>query len=86
LTASDTAAGDRFGISVSISGNITVVGSTLDDDKGSNSGSAYVFQYSDANGWVQSAKLTASDGAELDFFWLVCVCFREYCSHWQYTR
>jgi hypothetical protein len=42
LTASDGDAGDRFGVSVAISGDI-VVGSYLDDDKGSNSGSAYVF-------------------------------------------
>jgi hypothetical protein len=74
LTASDGAASDRFGQSVSVSGSTAVIGSHMDDDKGSYSGSAYVFQYSDANGWVQSAKLTASDGAELDFFgWSVSV-------------
>ena len=44
LTADDGAAGDDFGISVSIDGNTVVVGARLDDtDKGSNSGSAYVF-------------------------------------------
>ena len=43
LTASDAAAGDQFGFSVSISGNTVVAGAPNDDDGGSNSGSAYVF-------------------------------------------
>ena len=44
LTASDAAAGDQFGYSVSISGDTVVVGALLDDDAGSSSGSAYVFE------------------------------------------
>ena len=36
--ASDGAAGDQFGIWVSMYGNIAVIGSKFDDDKGSNSG------------------------------------------------
>jgi hypothetical protein len=64
LTASDGAAGDRFGHSVAIDGNTVVVGSTFDDDNATNSGSAYLF---DTNG-QQTAKLTASDGAALDLF------------------
>ena len=43
LTASDGAAGDQFGISVSISGDVAVIGARLDDDNGIDSGSAYVF-------------------------------------------
>lgn len=43
LTASDAAAGDRFGYSVAISGDTAVIGSYFDDDAGSYSGSAYVF-------------------------------------------
>ena len=39
----------------------------IDDDNGSNSGSAYVYVRS--NGvWSEQAKLTASDGAEDDYF------------------
>ncbi|KAL7507343.1 hypothetical protein ACHAXN_008493 [Cyclotella atomus] len=68
LTAADRASYDMFGWSVSVSGNTTVIGSHADDDKGSDSGSAYVFQNSDANGWVQVQKLTASDGAASDTF------------------
>jgi len=43
LTASDAAAGDFFGASVSLSGDTALVGAHYDDDGGSNSGSAYVF-------------------------------------------
>ena len=44
LTARDGAAGDFFGYSVSISGDTVLVGAYGDDDKGSKSGSAYVFK------------------------------------------
>ena len=43
LTASDAAASDSFGYSVSVSGDTAVIGAYLDDDGGSASGSAYVF-------------------------------------------
>ena len=38
LAASDGAANDEFGWSVSVSGNAMAVGAIYDDDKGSNSG------------------------------------------------
>ena len=65
LTASDGAAGDNFGESVAVDGDTVVVGARYDDDKGSKSGSAYVFM-KPATGWTTTstaAKLTASDGA-----------------------
>ena len=65
LTASDGAAGDEFGFSVSLSGDRAIVGAWLDDDKGLNSGSAYIFRR-DGTVWTQEAKLTASDGAAGD--------------------
>ncbi len=43
VLASDGAAFDDFGISVSISSDVAVVGARYDDDNGGNSGSAYVF-------------------------------------------
>lgn len=43
LTASDGAQNDYFGDSVSISGNVALVGSWFDDDLGNASGSAYIF-------------------------------------------
>ena len=71
LTASDGAADDDFGISVSISGNTVVVGAD-DATVGGNSdqGAAYVFT-EPGSGWTsmtQTAKLTASDGAANDYF------------------
>jgi hypothetical protein len=70
LTASDGAALDRFGSSVSISGDTVVVGAWADDDHGDNSGSAYIFgrDQGGADAWGQVAKLTASDGATHDLF------------------
>jgi hypothetical protein len=67
LLASDGAAGDLFGISVSISGDLAIVGAHNDNDNGSNSGSAYIFKW-DGTNWVEQAKLLASDGADDDEF------------------
>ena len=70
LTASDGAAGDSFG-SVAVSGDTVVVGASGHDvGPNANQGSAYVF-VKPPTGWAsgtQTAKLTASDGAALDFF------------------
>jgi uncharacterized repeat protein (TIGR01451 family) len=70
LTAADGAAYDSFGTSVAISGDTIVVGANLDDDKGADSGSAYVFRRNrgGADNWGQAVKLTASDGAAGDYF------------------
>ena len=45
LVASDGAGSDRFGSSVGISGDgsTVLVGAPYDDDKGDNSGSAYIY-------------------------------------------
>jgi hypothetical protein len=67
LTAADGAKGDVFGISVALSGDTVVVGADLDDDKGEDSGAAYVFTRSKGT-WSQQAKLTATDGEAVDIF------------------
>jgi cysteine-rich repeat protein len=67
LLAADGSNDDQFGYSVAISGDTLVIGSYLDDDKGDNSGAAYVFVRSGAS-WVVQQKLTASDGAADDHF------------------
>jgi hypothetical protein len=72
LTASDGAANDFFGISVAVSGNTAVVGSYQSDVGGrADQGAAYVF-VKPAAGWgaavTETAKLTASDGAAVDWF------------------
>jgi hypothetical protein len=67
LTASDAAADDWFGNSVSVSGDTAIIGAYVDDDAGSQSGSAYVFTRS-GDTWIQQAKLTASDATAYDQF------------------
>ncbi|HFE63055.1 MAG TPA: T9SS type A sorting domain-containing protein [Caldithrix sp.] len=46
LLPSDGAAGDEFGSSAALDGYTAIVGSPADDDSGSNSGSAYLFELS----------------------------------------
>lgn len=67
LTASDGAANDVFGYAVSLQGNRAVMGAYQDDDNGDDSGSVYVFDF-DGNQWLETQKLTASDGALGDSF------------------
>jgi hypothetical protein len=64
ITASDGAFDDRFGTSVAVGSGRIVVGAPLNNDNGSNSGSAYIF---DLNG-NQLSKITASDAAGGDQF------------------
>ncbi len=56
---------DEFGVSVSIFGNISIVGAWRDDLASTNEGSAYVF---DTTTGQQLFKLTAGDAAADDFF------------------
>ncbi len=65
LTGSDAAEFDYAGKSVSVSGDVAVVGSN-EDDVGLDSGTAYIFR-AIAGKWEQEAKLIASDGADFDF-------------------
>jgi uncharacterized protein (TIGR03437 family) len=64
LTASDAAAGDQFGGSVSLGATTAVAGAL---GKSGSTGAAYVFINAGTN-WTQQAKLTASDGAGGDEF------------------
>ncbi|GBC62283.1 hypothetical protein DENIS_3252 [Desulfonema ishimotonii] len=68
LTADDSASGDLFGNSVSISGDYAIAGAYFGDDNGSMSGKAYIFFRNGDGTWTQQDKLTASDGAERDHF------------------
>lgn len=69
LTASDGEAGDSFGISVSIDADTLAVGAYCDDDKGYNSGAAYIFYRNQggADNWGEVNKLIPSDGEDYDF-------------------
>ena len=65
ILASDGTYDDQFGNSVFISGDTAIVGALYDDDRGNNSGSAYIFVRNGST-WTEQAKLTASDGAQGD--------------------
>jgi len=62
LTASNGARRDHFGRSVSISGDYAIVGSPCDDDNGTKSGSAYIFE---PVGTGEPILLTPNGGEEL---------------------
>jgi hypothetical protein len=68
LVASDGDVNDWFGRALSVTGDMIVVGANGDDDKGSVSGSAYVFEKNSTGQYEQMGKLVASDGAAGDFF------------------
>ena len=65
LLAKDGAESDLFGGSVAISGAVAIVSALLDDDNGTDSGSAYLF---DTTTGDQIAKLLPDDGAAGDLF------------------
>ncbi len=72
LTASDANDSDYFGSDVAISSGTVIVGAQGNDDNGSFSGSAYIFE--SPRGWEYAsheiAKLTASDANISDYFGL----------------
>jgi hypothetical protein len=64
LMADDGTIGDDFGFSVSIAGNLALVGAMFKDGA---VGAAYVFNF-DGTTWSQQAKLLAPQGKEADYF------------------
>jgi hypothetical protein len=67
IDAPDAATSDAFGCSVSLEGDLALIGARADDDGGSNTGSAYLFRRS-GGVWLQEAKLNAPDPGASDFF------------------
>ncbi len=67
LVPADGKAYDLAGLAVATSGNVVALGSPLDDDKGTSSGTVNVFRFNGV-AWIQEAKLHASDGAAHDRF------------------
>jgi FG-GAP repeat protein len=68
LSASDEAADDKFAYSAAILDSTVVVGAINDDDKGTDSGSAYVYRWNEGSSSYDEYKLTALDGAANDNF------------------
>ncbi len=67
LRPADPEPEDRFGRSVSVSGDVAVIGAYRSDDAGSESGAAYIYRF-DGVSWIQEQKLTASDATAGDRF------------------
>lgn len=72
LVASDRAANDAFGQSVSISGATIAVGASGHDALGYETGAVYVFRYDQGN-WVQSQKLLPASPHDVRFGWSVAI-------------
>jgi uncharacterized repeat protein (TIGR02543 family) len=68
ITAYDGDSGDYFGKSVSIDDDYAIVGSLKDDDRGDDSGAAYIFRRTGVNTWDAGTKITAPDGYTEDYF------------------
>ena len=69
LTASDGGDSDLFGASVALTDERALVGAFRNsNDAGILAGAAYVFEPDGQDRWVETAKLTASDGARFDTF------------------
>ncbi|MFT7676493.1 MAG: hypothetical protein ACI8QC_000464 [Planctomycetota bacterium] len=67
LAASDAQAGALFGWASHLNGDDWVVGATLHDGAGTNSGKVYAFERS-AGSWTETQGLEAADAAAQDFF------------------
>ncbi len=66
IMASDGEDDDNFGVSVDLDGAWAVIGAHKDDDKGPESGSAYIFyqNHGGVNNWGRHTKLTDYNGAK----------------------
>lgn len=67
-TASDAEEGDRFGNSVSISGDYIIVGALRENGAGTDRGAAYIFHRTGENTWDTETKITASDAGDGNYF------------------
>jgi hypothetical protein len=69
LVSFDCSGGDHFGLAVSASEGVTLIGARYEDGNSPDSGAAYVFRYEpQSSQWVQEQKLQASDGQPSDKF------------------
>jgi hypothetical protein len=67
ITAADTNAGDQFGSAVALGPGVLAVGAPRADAPAPLSGAVYLFRRI-GSAWIETQKLTASDGAEGDLF------------------
>ena len=69
LTAPDGSPGDRFGGSITLTGNMLAVGASgVDADGKENAGAVYLYRKESNGSATYMSKLTAPDGSEGDYF------------------
>ena len=68
ITPPDINDHDNFGWSVDVDGEFAIVGAPYDDELGTASGVAYIFQRDDCCSWTQKAKLHKSNPSAYDYF------------------
>ena len=78
LLASDGSQSDFFGISVSISGEVGIIGARNDDANGYASGSAYIF-VQDGLSWIEQAKLLGFGWRGIRQLRWISGCQRRFC-------
>lgn len=67
LTTDVMSQGSNMGWPVALHGDVVLLGARFDNQLADDAGAVFVFEY-DGAGWVHTAKLLASDGAEDDQF------------------
>merc|ERR1712216_315185 len=80
LTASDAVVDDSFGKSLSVFGDVALFGAYSEDSAASNAGAVYVFGLTGSD-WSEEQKLTASDAAASDL-WYLSECIRRCGPNW----
>jgi hypothetical protein len=68
ITATDPGDSDKFGCSVSISGDYAIVGASKEDGAGTDRGAAYIFHKTGTNSWDSVVKIIASVPEDEDYF------------------
>lgn len=68
LTPGTSHANDYFGISVSLCGNLAIIGSVFRDEAATDSGAAYIYTRDSGNIWELQKTLTPSDAAVGTYF------------------
>jgi len=67
LLAPDPEVDHQFGTAVALSGDTVIVGAPNDDTQADRAGAAYVFRRTEPGTWSLEQKITAPDGAALEF-------------------
>ena len=67
IPRNETFSGDSFGYTVALSGNRAIIGAYLSDEKGYESGAAYIFHRVNVV-WKEDSKILPTDGSGSDWF------------------